>query len=130
MYLQHYEEKVIRESSILTNSYVATDIIWDEEIRLTERNQLVLYVDFTIWSLTSMELKVEFSPNEIDWYQESSQLVDSWIATIDLKEYVFDWTWKYRLAIPIKDKFLRVSAKGTWTVTSSLLKLSLITWVN
>jgi len=130
MYLQHYEEKVIRESSILTNSYVATDIIWDEEIRLTERNQLVLYIDFTIWSLTSMELKVEFSPNEIDWYQESSQLVDSWIATIDLKEYVFDWTWKYRLAIPIKDKFLRVSAKGTWTVTSSLLKLSLITWVN
>lgn len=125
-----YEYKVIREASILTNSYVASDVrwLWDN-IDLTWKNQLILLIDFTIGSLTSMEIKAEFSHNEVDYYQEVSMSISWWIWTVDLFEYTFDATWKYRIAIPIKDKFIKISAKWTWTVTSSSLQITSITWL-
>ena len=128
---QHYEEKTIREASILTNSYVSSDIRGnDDNVRVTERNQCLLYIDLTIWSLTSAEIKIEFSSDDVTYYQECTQFISSGIATIDLKEYTFDSDWKYRLAIPIKDRYIKVSAKWTWTVSGSSLAISIITWVN
>jgi hypothetical protein len=44
-----YEDKVIRESAILTASYVASDVRGDNDnISLTSKNQVILLIDFTI----------------------------------------------------------------------------------
>lgn len=124
-----FEEKVIRESAILTASYVASDVRWlDDNLILTDKNQVVLLIDFTKWSLTTMEMKLDFSNNWVDFYQETSLDISSGTATVNLLEYTFNATGKYRVVLPIKDRYIKVSVKWTWTATSSLCKITNITW--
>ena len=125
-----YEQVVIREAAILTNSYVASTVRGlDDNLSLTSKNQVILYVDFTIGSLTSLELKVEFSPDGVTYFQETSIDVSSGTWTVNLFEYTITASGQYRIAIPIKDKYMKISAKGTGTVTSSSLKITNITWL-
>lgn len=113
----------LRRSLILTNSYVAATTILNTE----GMNQLILLIDFTIGSLTTAEVKVEFSPDNTTFYQETFSSVSAGTSTESLGEHTFSGTGKYRLAIPIKDKYIKVSAKGTGTVTSSLMAIEAIT---
>ena len=125
-----FENKVIRESAILTNSYVASDARGlNDSLVLTDKNQVILLVDFTKGSLTSMEMKVDFSHDGITYFQETSINISGGTGTVSLFEYTFTATGKYRIAIPIKDKFIRASVKGTGTVTSSLCEITTITWI-
>jgi len=55
MALGEYIGKSVRSAAILTTSYVAGTVIKDVE----KFNQLIIYIDFTKGSLTSLELKVE-----------------------------------------------------------------------
>lgn len=123
-----YELIVIRDAAILTNSYVASTVRWSSDnLTLTDKNQVVLYVEATLGSLTSIELKAEFSWDNITYYQESSIDVSGGTGTVSLFEYTLTASGNYRLAIPIKDKYMKISAKGTGTVTSSSLKITNIT---
>lgn len=125
-----YEQKVIRDSSALTVSYVASDVRGaDDNLDLTWKNQVILLIDLTFWSLTSAEMIVEFSNDWITYYQESSIEVDWWTGSVSLFEYTFSAEWNYRIAFPIKDKFMKVSVKGTWTATWSSCKITNITWL-
>lgn len=125
-----YEQIVIRDAAILTNSYVASIVRWiDDNLNLTDKNQVILYLDFTIGSLTSLEIKAEFSPDNVTFYQETSIDITSGTGTVNLFEYTITASGQYRLAIPVKDKYMKVSAKGTGTTTSSSLKITNITWI-
>ena len=53
----HKGDGIIRESAVLTTSYVAADMI--KNIQLDD--QLIIYYEYTAGSLDSAELKVEFS---------------------------------------------------------------------
>lgn len=131
MATQDYEILVIRDEAVLTNTYVATDIRgFNDNLDLTYKNQVVLLMDFTIWNLTSLDMIIEFSSDNVDYYQETA--IDStWgIWTVNLYEYTFTETWKYRVSFPIKDKFMRIKVKGTWNVLNSLLKITSITWLS
>ena len=46
--------------------------------------------------------------------------------TMTLGEHKVSATGNYRIAIPIKDRYVKISAKGTGTVTSSSLAISAI----
>jgi len=119
---QDYTIKAVRASAILTNSYVAgTDIenAW-------KYSQLILYVNFTIGSLTSAEIKVEFSNDDSTYIQETFSSVSGGTSTDTVGEHTFTATGKYRIAIPIKDNYIRISAKGTGTVTSSLMTIDAV----
>lgn len=122
----------IRRSTVLTNGYVAASDIF---IKDAPHNQLILYVDFTKGSLTTAEIKVEFSATgESDtWYQETNEVITTAAnlatAANSVKIHQFAATGKYRLAIPIKDQYIRVSANGTGTVTNSLMAISAFTGV-
>lgn len=125
-----FESKSIRDSAILTNSYVAADVRGlADSLILTDKNQVLLLVDFTKGSLTSMELKVDFSFDGVTYFQETSLDISSGTGTVNLFEYTFTATGKYRIAVPIKDRYMKVSVKGTGTVTSSLCQINTITWV-
>ena len=59
-----YKLHRVRPSAVLTDAYVAGNIIGvdiDVESNLERKNELILLFDFTIGSLTSAELKVEFA---------------------------------------------------------------------
>lgn len=118
---QSYEYRgAIRPAAVLTNDYVAGTIIEDVE----RHNQLMLFVDFTIGSLTNAKVKVEFSDNGEDYYQETYSSVSAGVSTESAGDHTFEATGKFTLAIPIKCSRIRVSAIGTGTVTSSSMKIT------
>jgi len=124
--IQSFDQEVIRPSAILTNSYVAGVTLTD----LKYKNQLVLFIDFTKGSLTTAEVKIEFSDDGVNFYQET---VQGTLSGANLPEtlavHQFSATGKYMVAIPIKCSAVKVSANGTGTVTDSLMAISAIVGV-
>ncbi len=119
----------LRSSAILTTSYVAADVIGGDVSQqhvVRGSNQLIILADFTIGSLTSLELKVETSIDGLSWYQESFGSISAGTDTVSLGEHTNTATGKYRIPIPVNEPYIRISAKGTGTVTSSLLQLDAI----
>jgi hypothetical protein len=107
---------VVRTSVILTNSYV-----YSSAYKVDGFNQLVLLVDFTIGSLTSGEISVEFSNDGTNWYSETFSVISAGVSTDSIGSHTFTATGKRRISIPMSDAYVRVGAKGTGTVTSSLM---------
>lgn len=121
----HYSLKSLRNSAVLTTSYVAGTVYQEQglgqNIDPIMNNQLMLYVALTLGSLTSAELKVEFSDDGTNWYQETSSSVSAGTSTDSLVTHTFTASGNYRLPISIADRKIRVSVKGTGTVTNSLM---------
>lgn len=116
--------KTIRDAAILTTSYVAATTIGPEGFSLpSEVNQLVLYVSFTKGSLTSAELKVEFSPDGTNWFPEEEEAVSSGVGTLTDHIYQRTADGPFRLPIRVKDAYIKVSVKGTGTVTGSSMAI-------
>ena len=125
-----YTAKSVRDAAILTTSYVAWTVLWlDDDNRAQELNQSVLYIDVTLWSLTSVEVKLEYSDDWVNYYQQTFIDISGWTATASLWEYTFTADWAYEIANPFKARNLRVSAKWTWTVTGSSCAIKWIIWI-
>lgn len=126
----NYLTKNLRSSAVLTGSYVAGTVLGPQGVGTAadpvENNQLVLYVSFTIGSLTSAELKVEFSNDGTTYYQETESTVSSGTSTDKVLEHTLTATGNYRIAMPLADRYVKVSVKGTGTVTSSLMAVDAI----
>ena len=140
-----YMSKNIRAAAALTNSYVAATVLGGESQSVSagglltkpnEYNQLLLYISFTKASTTSMEWKVEFSPDNSTFYQESAGDISGGTETNRELEHTIvsanqvDATETYRFAIPVTDRYIRVSAKCTGTVTSSSAKIDAVLGFN
>lgn len=113
--MNNYEPKSVRSAAILTTSYVAGTVIED----IKNNNQLVLLVDFTKGSLTSLEIKIEVSDDGTNYYQETSESFTAGVGTVSLAYRTIDTTGAYEILRPIKAAFVKVSVKGTGTVTGS-----------
>lgn len=125
--------RVLRPAAILTTSYVGvlvSSVLDAGGPRMTDFNQLVLYIDYTKGSATTAELIIEFQPadNPADLYQETDETISvaSNVDTlaVNTKVHQFTVTGKYRIAIPIADGDVKVSVKGTGTMTSSSMKVT------
>lgn len=112
---QDYINRPVRAALILTNAFVAGTILENGN----NYDQLIVLVQFTKGSLTSLEVKVEFSPDNVTFHQETFDSVSGGTNTLSLGEHTTTVSGNYRIAIPIKDRFIKISAKGTGTVTSS-----------
>lgn len=135
-----YRYLPVRDVAILTTSYVPGNIIGKSQDNATYEylsgpvgllNQLILYVDFTKGSLTTAELIIEFNNDLTDdngWYQETIDDIASSTGVITERNAVrtFAASGKYRIPVRINDQFIRVSIKGTGTVTSSSAKINAI----
>lgn len=120
-----YKIYTIRDAAILTNSYVAGTVIGDPNL-VYEKNQLVLLCDFTIGSLDSASVKLEFSSDGTNYYQETLDDVDfsTGVITEVLSTRTFTASGSYIIAVPLKYRWIKVSAIGTGTVTGSELAIS------
>lgn len=115
----------IRSDAILTTSYVAGTVIKPSD-HADQFNQLIIYVAFTLGSLTTAEVKVDFSNDNSTFYQETFSAVVAGKSTDTVGEHSFDSTGNFRLAIPINDTYIKISAKGTGTVTSSTMQVDAV----
>lgn len=132
--IDYREPVTVRTAAILTNAYVAGTVIGGEtsgeKSKTNEYNQLILYVTFTIGSLTSAQIKVEFSNDNSTYYQETAMFIAGGTVTESLAEHTITASGNYRIAIPMNDRYVKVSAKGTGTVTSSSLGVKAVLGVN
>lgn len=115
----------VRASAVLTTGYVAGTVI--ENVH--QQNQLIVLAAFTLGSLTSAQIKVEFSPDNVTFYQETFSAVSAGTSTETPGEHSIAANGNYRLAIPMKDRFVRISVKGTGTVTGSLMAIDAYTGI-
>lgn len=120
--MEDYILKPIRAALILTTSYVAGTVI----DLATKYDKIALLLDFTKGSLTSAEYKIEFSPDNVNWYQEVASGTSTGTITDTLAEHTIGATGKYRIVSEILDRYMRVSAKGTGIVTGSSLQIDTI----
>lgn len=122
--IQASDIKAVRADAILTTDYVAGTVIDDCEYC----NQLMVFFKFTKGSLTSLEIKIEFSHDGITYYQEISEAISSGIATMSEEYHQLTPSGNQNgvLSIPIKCSKIKISAKGTGTVTGSSLKIDAI----
>lgn len=118
-----YKNVLVRASAILTTGYVAGTTIDAAQ----DANQLVLTIDFTKGGLTTADFKVEFSNDNVTFYQESIESFVAGVGTISLANRVLSATGKYRIAIPILDRYIKISAKGVGgSVAGSLMKIDAV----
>ena len=117
-----YIKKPVRSAAILTNSYVAGTVL--EETHFY--NQLVVLVDFTIGSLTTAELKVEFSTDNSTFYQQVGTAYSTGTTTVAVNEYSLGATGKFEIPMPIKARYIKISVIGTGTVTNSTVTVDAI----
>jgi len=112
-----YERKLVRTPAILTTSYVAGTVLTDVE----HYNQLNLFVAYVKGSLTSLQVKVEYSDDGVNFYQDTFFAESGATATGSAGEYSFApaGNQNYVISLPIQCSAIRVSAKGTGTVTDS-----------
>lgn len=124
MILDYSQQATIRDSAVLTSSYVAGTVL-----SVPLKNQLIIYVLFTKGLTTSMEMKVEFSQDNSSWYQEVEEFIDSGTATVrELTHQVASANQSaaqqgYKFSIPITDRYVRISVKGTGVMTNSLVQI-------
>ena len=128
---QDYSSKNIRASAVLTTSYVAGAVLTGPTgTGMHLMNQLMIYIGFTKGSLTSASVKVEFSNNYQpdtgvgDWYQESFEAISGGEASTSAGVHTLTASGNYRLLLNIKDKYIKISAIGTGTVTNSLMDIT------
>lgn len=119
---QNYMIYSVRAAAILTGTYVAGTIIEGTHLE----NQLIINVTFVKGSLTSAQIKVEFSNDSSNYYQETVQNISGGTSTDSLLVHSIDTTGGYRIAVPIKDRFIKISAIGTGTATNSSMTIDAV----
>lgn len=89
-----------------------------------DSTQLILYIDFTIGSLTNCDITIEFQdPYGVDWFQETSDSISGGATTENAAIRRLTATGKYRIAIPLRDTAVRVSVTGNGIATSSSIRI-------
>jgi hypothetical protein len=113
---------VLRESAVLTTSYVATDYA-----DVSQFTKIAPVFFITSGGLTSIEYMIAFSSDAINWAYENSESVAAGIIT-DYEHYytkTLTGNGSSKL-LDVLNMFIKFYVKGTGTVAGSLLKLELI----
>lgn len=117
--ITNFRFESVRAAAILTNSYVAGTVIADAQ----SFNQLFIDAYFTKGSLTDAQIKVEFSWDGTNYVQETFGAVSGGTETDSLGVHLLGASGNYQIAVPIVARYIKISAIGTGTVTSSSLKI-------
>ena len=128
-----YLRKSVRAAAILTTGYVAGTVLWVDTEAYTDRspkNQLVLDVVFALGSLDYGLIKLEFSHDNVTYFQEEAESVSGGVITDTLAERKLPATGNYSIPVPIKAQYVKISAKGSGTVTSSSMTIDAVLGVS
>lgn len=113
----------VRAAAILTTSYVAGTVIENAQ----KFNKLSLAVDFTKGSLTDTQIKIETS---IDGTTYRTLTVDAFTAGVSTPvALVYKFAANAAMQtvpVDVTAKYIKISAIGTGTVTSSSLAINAI----
>ena len=117
--MMNQTSKLIRTAAILTTSYVAATTIEDAQ----NYNQLHLRLLYTQNTLTSLEIKIEYSIDGTNYVRQTNASISTGTTTLSVNEYTFTGSGNLEIVVPISARFVKVSAKGTGTVTATSLAI-------
>jgi len=112
----------VRPLSTLTASYVAGNVI--DIFGIRQATILVAYTQGTGESGNSIQIKIELSDDNTNWYQEVSTYTSGNTSSLRLHEYSFDavsaaGTYdRFALPVPIGVRYVRISIKETGVATN------------
>ena len=111
--------EVIRSASPLSVSFVTSSIM-----NIQGANQVQLLVSFVKGNSDGCRLKLEYSEDKVDWYQES--MINEFIAN-DAKHAlltrVISNSGNYVISVPVSGSFFRVSAQAITSGTNTSLSI-------
>ena len=124
----------IRAASALTGSYVAGTVVGPDlqasysanSFSCSKFNQLVLLVDATKDTADACVIKIEYSHDGTNWFQDSFTAISGGTSTVTLGEFSMAATGKYVIQRPFKATYVRVSAKATGTVGAAAMSIKAI----
>ena len=90
-----------------------------KSVPLDNANQGILYVDFTKGSSDGVRLWLEFSYDQVDWYEEAIETISSDTMTAAAGTRLIEDTCNRRLALPVADNWVRISAKAETSATNA-----------
>ena len=116
--------KTIREAAPLTTSYVTPD-----RFNMKGANQLQLFVSFIKGDSDGCRLKIDFSEDGIEWFQETSCLVSGELYEAKHKPIVrsIDLSSDVLISMPVWTRFLRISALAVTSGTGTSLSIMALT---
>lgn len=122
--LYNYLTVPVRSSAILTDSYVAGTIISNAH----EYDQLIVRLKYTKGSLTSLEVKIEYSQDGgTTYFQDTNMSVSGGTSTLSANEFTYTGaTGNIQIEKNIACSHIKISVKGTGTVTNSLLEVTAV----
>jgi hypothetical protein len=143
---QEYKTVAVRASTVLTNAYVAGVVIGAatndaNQLKTNDQvdqwNKLALEVTFTLGSLTSADIKIEFSEDNTNFFQLTKSSFSGGTNTPAVGIYHFTANFTGYLDVNtdffngagFKTKYIRVSSSGIGTVTNSLLAITAVVGV-
>ena len=110
---------IVREASELTTDYFPSN-----SLTIQGANQLQLLVSFTKGDSDGCRLKIEFSEDELTWYQESSYTLSEEIYAIHKPAYrMIQESCNMVISVPISATFFRVSSKAITSFTDTSLSI-------
>lgn len=113
--------RTVRTETVLTNSYVDTDVLNVKQFR-----KVALLFAVTKGSLTSIEYRIWVSFDNVNWYVEATETVAAGTITDDPGNYTTDDNENYYKILNMYPPYMKLSVKGTGTVTGSLLGVNIV----
>jgi hypothetical protein len=120
--MNNYLTVPIRTALIPTDTYVACTVIDNADAY----NQLDALVTWVKGGATSCEVKVEFSVDGTNYFREANATVTAGSTALVVNEYTFTTAGNYRIQVPISARFVKVSVKGTGTLTTSTVAVTAV----
>ena len=120
--ITRFTQQLLQAPTILTNAYVSAGVVTG----LKQYNQLDIILLLTLGSLTSAQLKVEYSIDGTNWYQDSTITVAGGVTTVTLNVYSFTASGNYRISVPVSTQQVRISVIGTGSVAGSSAGISTV----
>lgn len=101
---------------IVNNVQLSNNYQYSKSLKnLYENSLLVLYINYTKGEESSLSLKVGFSLDDKEFFFENNG---------SLKEYIFNETGKFRIALPFSEQFAQLNFKGNGTSITGTLSIS------
>lgn len=115
--------KVVRSAAILTNAYVAGTVLENCQ----NYNAMSLNISFTKGSLTDAQIKVEVSADGTTYHQLYSDSIAAGVNSPAALVYKFTANAACSTTpVNLSTKYIKISAIGTGTVTTSSLAITAV----
>ena len=114
--------EAIRADTVLTGAYVAAT-----EFSMAQDNFLSILVDFTKGDETTLEMKIEASPDGTTFGRQVGEATTGGTTTVTLNERAFGATGIYSVEVyPIRAKTVKVSVKATGGTPTGTVALTAV----